>query len=67
MLSLLCCLDLTLDIIEKLNESFHKDPKNLLAQNACTKYDPLEMCLSRRRLEEIQHVFSLKVGMQFNS
>ncbi|KZS17904.1 Bleomycin hydrolase [Daphnia magna] len=54
-------LNLTSDVVERLNNSFHKDPKNLLAQNACTKYDPLEMCLSRKRLEEIHHVFTHKV------
>ena len=56
-----CIVDLTSDILEILNSNFMKDPKNLLAQNACTKYDPLEMCLSRKRLEEIQHVFTHKV------
>ena len=54
-------LELTPSVLNKFLDSFNKDPKNNLAQNACTKYDPLEMCLSRKRLEEIQHVFTHKV------
>ena len=55
--------DLTSSILDKFLDSFNKDPKNNLAQNACTKYDPLEMCLSRKRLEEIHHVFTHKVSL----
>lgn len=54
-------LNLTSSVIEKFLDSFNKDPKNNLAQNACTKYDPLEICLSRKRLEEIHHIFTHKV------
>lgn len=50
------------DTLQKFTDNFYNDPKNVLALNACTKYDPLEMCLSRKRLEEIgQHVFTTKV------
>lgn len=50
--------------LEKLNswtEDFKACPKNVLAQNVCTKIDPFEACLSRDRLQSVNHVFEYKV------
>ncbi|KAB0791799.1 hypothetical protein PPYR_03599 [Photinus pyralis] len=52
---------LSRELLEKYRTSFNSDPKNILAQNVCTKYDPFEVCLSRRRLQESQHVFTYKI------
>ncbi|XP_067015155.2 bleomycin hydrolase isoform X2 [Anabrus simplex] len=49
------------ETLQKFRNSFYADPKNILAQNVCTRVDPLEVCLSRRHLEETQHVFTHKV------
>lgn len=50
------------ETIEKLKATFYDDPKNVLAQNACTRVEPLEICTSRCRVQETQHVFSHKVS-----
>ncbi|KDR10497.1 bleomycin hydrolase [Zootermopsis nevadensis] len=52
---------LNLETLQKFRISFYADPKNILAQNVCTRVDPLDVCLSRKHLEETQHVFSHKV------
>ncbi|KAK7604711.1 hypothetical protein V9T40_005897 [Parthenolecanium corni] len=49
------------ETIEKLKATFYDDPKNVLAQNACTRVEPLEICTSRCRVQETQHVFSHKI------
>lgn len=33
----------------------------MLAQNVCTRIDPFEACMSRRTLENTQHVFTYKI------
>lgn len=48
--------------LQKFRTSFYADAKNILAQNACTRVDPLEVCLSRKHIEETQHVFTHKVS-----
>ncbi|XP_046739679.1 bleomycin hydrolase isoform X2 [Diprion similis] len=55
---------LTPDIISKLRNKFYENEKNVLAQNVCTKIDPLEACMSRQYLEETQHVFNHKVELE---
>jgi len=54
-------LTLTPEILDTFFEKFYSDSKNVLSQNVCTRFDPLELCLSRKRLEETQHVFTHKV------
>lgn len=49
------------DLLNQLRSAFYADPKNELAQNACTRIDPLEICTSRQRVQNSQHVFSYKV------
>lgn len=49
------------ETIEKLKATFYDDPKNVLAQNACTRVEPYEICTSRCRVQETQHVFSHKI------
>lgn len=45
----------------KWRTDFYKCEKNVLAQNVCSRYDPFEVCLSRKLLEHTQHVFTYKV------
>ncbi|KAL5278305.1 BLMH family protein [Megaselia abdita] len=42
-------------------DEFYKCPKNIVAQNVCTKMDPFDACMSRRSLESINHVFQTQV------
>ncbi|XP_059607585.1 bleomycin hydrolase isoform X2 [Phlebotomus argentipes] len=42
-------------------DEFFKCPKNVLAQNICSRHDPFDVSLSRRALEDINHVFTHKV------
>ncbi|XP_055694326.1 bleomycin hydrolase isoform X1 [Lutzomyia longipalpis] len=42
-------------------DEFYKCPKNILAQNVCTRYDPFDVSLSKRTLATIHHVFTHKV------
>ncbi|XP_069671459.1 bleomycin hydrolase isoform X1 [Periplaneta americana] len=49
------------ETLQKFRSNFYADPKNILAQNVCTRIDPLDVCLSRKHLEETQHVFTHKV------
>uniref|UniRef100_A0A1L8E2I6 Bleomycin hydrolase n=1 Tax=Nyssomyia neivai TaxID=330878 RepID=A0A1L8E2I6_9DIPT len=42
-------------------DEFYKCPKNVLAQNVCTRYDPFDVSLSKRNLATIHHVFTHKV------
>ncbi|XP_046418084.1 bleomycin hydrolase isoform X1 [Neodiprion fabricii] len=55
---------LTPDIINELRNKFYENEKNVLAQNVCTKIDPLEACMSRKYIEEAQHVFNHKVELE---
>ncbi|XP_046385632.1 bleomycin hydrolase isoform X2 [Ischnura elegans] len=52
------------ETLQKFRSSFYSDHKNILAQNVCTRVDPLEACLSRKHLEETQHVFTHKVEVE---
>lgn len=50
---------------EKFKQTFLSEEKNLLAQNVCSKVDPFEVALSRKRIEETQHIFNTKVSLFF--
>lgn len=52
---------LTDDNFKKWRTDFFKCEKNLLAQNVCSRIDPFEAALSRKVLENTQHVFTYKV------
>ncbi|XP_023014390.1 bleomycin hydrolase [Leptinotarsa decemlineata] len=52
---------LNADILEKFRQEFYSDKKNVLAQNICSKVDPFDVALSRKLLEETQHVFNHKI------
>ncbi|XP_023322851.1 bleomycin hydrolase-like [Eurytemora carolleeae] len=47
--------------VEQMRQEFYADPKNRLAQNICSRSDPIEACLTRKCLEERVHVFNTKV------
>jgi len=53
--------ELTEDILNNLREEFYSSDKNLLAQNVCSRSDPLEACLKRSCLENTVHLYNKKV------
>lgn len=52
------------EILGKFRDNFYADKKNLLSLNVCSRNDPLEVCLSRKVLEETLHVFNHKVDSE---
>lgn len=52
---------ITNDKLNKWRKDFYSEPKNILAQNVCSRVDPFEVCLSRKSLEQTNHVFNHKV------
>lgn len=52
---------LTPEILSQLRAKFYADKRNVLAQNVCTKTNPIEACASRKILEETQHAFTHKI------
>lgn len=52
---------LTLDTLAGLHNDFYSDPKNELAQNACTRFDPFEVAISRKRADCSLHVYNIKI------
>ncbi|XP_049537214.1 bleomycin hydrolase isoform X3 [Anopheles darlingi] len=49
------------EFFQKCRSEFYDCPKNVLAQNVCTRIDPFDACLSRKTLENTQHVFTYKI------
>lgn len=52
---------LTLEELSKIRKDFYAEPKNELAQNVCTRYDPFEVAINRRKTDTSLHVFNLKI------
>lgn len=52
---------ITQDKLDKWRKEFYSEPKNILAQNVCSRFDPLDVCLSRKQLETTNHIFTYKV------
>ncbi|XP_050552921.1 bleomycin hydrolase isoform X2 [Spodoptera frugiperda] len=52
---------LSLDILSKFRNDFYSDPKNELAQNVCTRFDPFEVAISRKKTETTLHVYNIKI------
>lgn len=55
------CAALTRETLESFKKSFLSEEKNLLAQNVCSKVDPFEVALSRKRIEDTQHIYNSKI------
>lgn len=55
--------ELSPDVLEKFRDKFISDEKNILAQNACTRVNPLDICLSHNQLKEINHVFKHRIEL----
>jgi len=53
--------ELTEEILNKLRDEFFSSDKNRLAQNVCSRSDPLEACLKRSCLENTVHIYNHKV------
>lgn len=54
-------------MLSKFQEAFESNSKNILAQNICTEFDPFDMAVSRKRLEDTtipDHVFSKEVMIE---
>lgn len=60
----LVCAALSKETLQKFRNAFYADKKNILAQNVCSRTDPFEVCLSRKYLENLQHVFTHKVTIR---
>ncbi|XP_050082592.1 bleomycin hydrolase isoform X1 [Anopheles aquasalis] len=56
-----CRAPLNEEFFQKCRTEFYDCPKNVLAQNVCTRIDPFDACLSRKTLENTQHVFTYKI------
>lgn len=48
-------------------KAFYSEPKNIIAQNGCSRVDPLEMCTSRQKQQGTQHVYNHKVSHTYVS
>lgn len=57
---------LTSDILDTFKKDFYSKEKNILAQNVCSRGDPFDAAISRKILEETQHVFNYKVSFNSN-
>lgn len=47
--------------VSKWKKDFYSCPKNVLAQNVCSRVDPMDVCISRNGIQNTQHVFTYKV------
>ncbi|XP_043250154.1 bleomycin hydrolase isoform X1 [Colletes gigas] len=52
---------LTAEVLNELRTTFYETSRFTLAQNVCTRTNPIEACISRKVLEESQHVFTHKI------
>lgn len=52
---------LTKEILSQLRTKFYSEPRNLQAQNVCSRVDPLEACISRKCIETTNHIFKHKI------
>ncbi|XP_008205982.1 bleomycin hydrolase isoform X1 [Nasonia vitripennis] len=52
---------LTKDIVSQLRSKFYAEPRNLQAQNVCSRLDPLEACISRKTIQATNHVYQHKI------
>jgi len=50
--------------LDAMREEFYANPCNRLAQNVCSRSDPIEACLTRKCLEERIHMFNHKVEVE---
>ncbi|XP_003700239.1 bleomycin hydrolase isoform X1 [Megachile rotundata] len=52
------------EILNQFYTKFYEDNRNTLAQNVSTRTNPHEACISRRILQESQHVFTHKIATE---
>lgn len=52
---------LTSENLDTFKKNFYSQEKNVLAQNVCSRGDPFDAAISRKALEETQHVFNYKI------
>ncbi|KAG6464780.1 hypothetical protein O3G_MSEX014724 [Manduca sexta] len=52
---------LSLETLKKFQNDFYGDPKNELAQNVCTRFDPFEVAISRKKADCTLHNYNIKV------
>lgn len=51
------------ETLDKFKTKFFADAKNVLAQNACTRVNPVDVCMSRNQLQEMNHMFTHKIDI----
>ncbi|XP_037292657.1 bleomycin hydrolase isoform X2 [Manduca sexta] len=54
-------IPLSLETLKKFQNDFYGDPKNELAQNVCTRFDPFEVAISRKKADCTLHNYNIKV------
>ncbi|CAH2229444.1 jg20839 [Pararge aegeria aegeria] len=57
----MCSNPLNLNTLDKFRNDFYSNPKNELAQNACTRFDPFEVAISKKRTDRSLHVYNIKI------
>ncbi|XP_075227810.1 bleomycin hydrolase [Lycorma delicatula] len=57
-------LSLSKETIGEFSEKFYQDPSNVIALNACARSDPIEVCISRTRANELEHVYTHKIDFE---
>ncbi|XP_045770057.1 bleomycin hydrolase [Maniola jurtina] len=57
----MCSNPLSLGTLDKFRNEFYSNPKNELAQNACARFDPFEVAISKRRTDASLHVYNIKI------
>lgn len=55
---------LTTEVLNQLRSNFYANNRNVMAQNVCTRTNPVEACISRKCIEESQHVFTYKIDIE---
>ncbi|XP_041972026.1 bleomycin hydrolase [Aricia agestis] len=60
-LSTMVSKPLSIETLNKLKNDFYANPKNELAQNVCTRFDPFEVAISKHKNDKMLHVYNIKV------
>lgn len=55
---------LTKEVIAQLRNKFFAEPRNIQAQNVCSRSDPIEACISRQTYQIDNHIFQHKVDSE---
>ncbi|XP_066596077.1 bleomycin hydrolase [Prorops nasuta] len=59
-----CSGALTEITLTKFRNEFYSESRNVLAQNVCTRTNPIDACTSRQLIQETQNVFTHKIELE---